>query len=244
VKTEYYTLHKLWSAEICAFSTTHRQFLSIRLGTNTNAGVANYYIYWECGARLVGAILVIESGIVCMLRRIKTSNDGFSLVELMIVIAIVAILLVIALPSFRDTFNRNRITTESNDLVTAFTLARSEAITRTVPVSVCPSSTGTSCIGTGAAADWGRGWIVFVDQGVAGTVDGSDSVIRLWPAIATAQGDAVTPGTATVFIQFLPDGSTKLATTPLIFTFTPTSCYAKARQVIVSQFGRTTATCT
>jgi len=189
-------------------------------------------------------MLAIEPGRVCMLRRVKTSNRGFSLVELMIVIAIVAILLVIALPTFRDTFNRNRITTESNDLVTAFTLARSEAITRTVPVSVCPSTTGTSCIGTGAAADWGKGWIVFVDQGVAGTVDGTDAVIRLWPAIATAQGDAATPGAATAYIQFLPDGSTKLTTTPLIFTFTPTSCYGKSRQIIVSQFGRATATCT
>lgn len=179
-----------------------------------------------------------------MLRRGKTSNHGFSLVELMIAIAIVAILLMIALPSFRDTFNRNRITTESNDLVTAFTLARSESITRTVPVSVCPSSNGTSCIGSGATTDWARGWIAFVDQGVAGTVDGTDIVIRMWPALSAQNGDAAAPSTATAYIQFLPDGSTKLAATPLVFTFTPNSCYSgKSRQVILSQYGRATATC-
>lgn len=172
---------------------------------------------------------------------IKTSDAGFSLVELMVVIAIVATLLVIALPSFRDTLNRNRIATESNDLISALNLARNEAITRTVPVSICPSSNSTACLGGGTAADWGNGWIVFVDQGTAGTLDGTDSVLRVWPKITTS-GDSVTPSLTTTNIQFSADGTTTL-TSSLNFVFKPSLCHAdQQRQITLSQYGRATIT--
>ena len=72
--------------------------------------------------------------------------------ELMVTIAIAAILIGIAIPSFTSTIASNRLTTSANELVTALNLARSEAVKRGQQVVV--SKTGTN---------WENGWQVFVD---------------------------------------------------------------------------------
>ena len=79
-------------------------------------------------------------------------NSGFTLMELMVTIAIAAILVGIAIPSFTSIITSNRLTTSANELVTALNLARSEAVKRGQQVVV--SKTG---------ANWENGWQVFVD---------------------------------------------------------------------------------
>lgn len=83
----------------------------------------------------------------------RTSHeDGFTLVELMITIFVAAILVTLALPSFQETIVRTKVTTSTNSLVHAISLARSEAAKRGVPVAVIANS-GTS--------NWGNsGWYV------------------------------------------------------------------------------------
>ncbi|MBL4712788.1 MAG: GspH/FimT family pseudopilin [Gammaproteobacteria bacterium] len=85
---------------------------------------------------------------------------GFTLIELIVTMAIVGILLVVGLPSLKTMVQGNQLVASSNDLLAALTVARSEAIKNNASVSICESSDGTSCASTGK---WQNGWIVFID---------------------------------------------------------------------------------
>ena len=73
---------------------------------------------------------------------------GFTLVELLITIAVLAVVLAIAVPSFRSVINRNRLVSASNEVVGALQLARMEAIRRNSRVEICPSTDGATCSGS------------------------------------------------------------------------------------------------
>ena len=66
----------------------------------------------------------------------RPQQTGFTLVELMIVVALVAILLALAAPSFRDTIARNRLEGVAGELSTDFQYARSEAVARNAQVGL------------------------------------------------------------------------------------------------------------
>lgn len=106
-----------------------------------------------------------------MLRSISSSpqggwpawrQHGLTLLELMVTVAIVAILGALAVPSFKTMIQANRTRTVASELMGMLNLARSEAARRGQPVSVCPSSNGSSCSTTGTG--WDSGWIAFVNE--------------------------------------------------------------------------------
>lgn len=86
---------------------------------------------------------------------------GFTLMELLIVIAIMALLLALAVPSFAYVIRNNRLSNQANQLVYALNLARSEAVKRLQAVTLCKSATGADCQTTGV--NWENGWMVFSD---------------------------------------------------------------------------------
>lgn len=102
------------------------------------------------------------------------ARRGFTLIELMVTVALVAVLMVLAVPSF-VTFQRNaELTSTANSFLATLTAARAEAMKRQLRVFVVPNKDG----------DWGSGWMAFVDVGgdaaVAGNaVPKSDSDILL-----------------------------------------------------------------
>jgi len=106
---------------------------------------------------------------------ITAEQAGFTLIELMIVIAILAIFVVVGVPNFQNLVKDNRLSTQANRLVSSLQLARSEALKLRTPVSVCRSTDGAACAGSGA---WESGWLVFVDSGTLGTVDGTDTIVK------------------------------------------------------------------
>lgn len=87
---------------------------------------------------------------------------GFTLTELMITLAIVAIVLTAAVPSFQNFVLDNRLTTQTNDLIADLTFARSEATKRSGTVRVCVKESATEACDTAAPA-WGLNRIVWVD---------------------------------------------------------------------------------
>ena len=125
---------------------------------------------------------------------------GFTLVELMITVAILAVIVGIGLPSFTGIVAQNRVTASINDFHAGLRLARSEAVKRNANVVFCASSNQTACTG-----GWGSGWLVYQDVDGDGTVD-SGEIIRVGDAVQT--GYTLTFTSATSAITFAARGMT------------------------------------
>jgi type IV fimbrial biogenesis protein FimT len=87
---------------------------------------------------------------------------GFTLMEMMMVLALTAVILAIGAPSFSEFRQNSQMTGVANDFLTTIVNARSEALKRQSFVAVCPSSTPLSDAATCDAAD-PTGWIAFTD---------------------------------------------------------------------------------
>ncbi len=100
------------------------------------------------------------------------NQHGFTIIELMIAVALLAIVAAIATPSFSFMMMNNRMASEINQFVGSLHYTRSEAIKRGENVRVCTSVNGTNCDATN---DWTNGWIVIIDS--------SSTVLKVYPAL-------------------------------------------------------------
>ena len=149
------------------------------------------------------------------LRRLR----GFTLVELMVVVAIAAILALIAAPSFTETINRTRRKTYANQLYEDLAFARNEAIKRGVPVTVCPSTDGENCV---ASDSWVTGWIVFVDVANTGGRDAaSEALLKVHEPLASGW-TAIKNGVNQRYVTYGPLG-TPIGVSNFTLAICPTS---------------------
>ena len=119
--------------------------------------------------------------------------------------AIAAILMAIAIPSYRYVTNANRIAAEVNGLLGDLQYARAEAIKEGQTVTVCVSSNGTSCSGA-ATSTWQNGWIVFSDVNNDHTVDAGDQILRVQSTFSGKDTFSAVP--ASGYVTFNREGFT------------------------------------
>jgi type IV fimbrial biogenesis protein FimT len=145
----------------------------------------------------------------CPRSRIRSAERGLTLIELMISVAVLAILLGIAVPSFTNATLGSRLSSHASKLVAGAALARSEAIKRNAVVAMCASADGATCASSGG---WQQGWIVIHP--------GSGSV--LLSEAAAPDGFRITAASNFTRVNFQPTGVgvTYLPTTPATATLT------------------------
>lgn len=121
---------------------------------------------------------------------------GFTLIELMITLVILAVLVLIAAPSFTEMMNRNNVVSGTNEVVSLLQAARLESVRRNARVEVCPSTDGTTCGGS----NWGR----TITRGAGGAVYRDTTLDRR----LTVRGSAAVGNK----ILFRPDGLARSGT--------------------------------
>jgi type IV fimbrial biogenesis protein FimT len=139
---------------------------------------------------------------------------GFTLIETLMVVAILAVLVSIAAPSMRSFMDSQMVKTPASDLYSSLVLARSEAIKRNAAIDVVPSAT-----------DWAQGWLVRVQS--AGTV------LRVQDSYPRIAINASTAGTVTY------GSNGRLSTSATTFrVLAPGNTDARMRCVLVDVSGR------
>jgi type IV fimbrial biogenesis protein FimT len=128
-------------------------------------------------------------------------DRGFTLIELVVTMLIIAILAMIAVPSMRGFILDRRIRLVTDELAGVLNTARTEAVKSRSVATVCISSDQASCVGT----DWAKGWIAWVDQNGNGVLNAGEA-FRASGAPQPATTVTVTPAVTT--IQFRLDGTT------------------------------------
>ena len=164
----------------------------------------------------------------------SNAQRGFTLMELMFTITVLAILLGLAVPSFLDTVRNNRLITQNNEFIGALNLARNEAWKRGNSVSMCASADQATCSG---ANDWTTGWIVFNDVTGNGTFDGTDELLQ----VADAAPAEFTMNATRSFVRF---ASTGMAPSGIEnFELVRSGCTGlHARRINVNMVGRVSTT--
>jgi len=169
------------------------------------------------------------------------SHRGLTLIELMITLVILGVTATVAAPAMQQMVQGSRLRTETSRLLDAINLARSEAVLRNIPVTLCPSAMAA----TGVASCGDRladGWIVFTDRDRDQVVDaGADEVIRVFEQVPAGYSLSNLAGTVAAgdAVTYLPDGSSRRNLSLLVCP--PAGYRAEPWAVVLNTVGRARA---
>lgn len=165
-------------------------------------------------------------------------QSGATLLELLMVLAISAILLGIAIPGFAAFSTSSRLANTTNSMLASLHLARSEAIKRRGRAVLCPSSTGTDCVAQGG---WHLGWLLFHDANNNAVRDDGETVLLVQAGMP--DGFRLTGNTPVArYISYTPTGAAQMIS-GAFQAGTLTVCNeagssGAAREIIISSTGR------
>ena len=159
-------------------------------------------------------------------------STGFTLIELMVTITVLAVLAAVAVPSFARLLLDARRSTVLSELTAALNLARAEALGRGRPVVVCRSSDAVSC----GSGPWETGWLVFVndDNDTPPVVDTGEEILKVRQESQPAYTLVPVTNYAN-FITYRADGSVNNLGR---ITYCDRRGAAAARALLVNRIGR------
>ncbi|RCU45756.1 prepilin-type N-terminal cleavage/methylation domain-containing protein [Corallincola holothuriorum] len=156
----------------------------------------------------------------------RSKEIGFTLVELLVTVAIAVILTAVAAPSFVSTLESSRAKSTINNLHNAALLARGQAVTRKMPATLCPM-TANNCVN-----DWSQDIVVFIDANGNGTLDNAtDTLLKRMNSISNQ--DSI--NTTVTRITFTAQGTTSNVST---INFCPNKEATNGRGLVLSMSGR------
>lgn len=159
------------------------------------------------------------------------ASRGFSMVETMVVLAVLAIAATLALPSFQGTLQRTRTATALNRITATLALARNHAVMRRRAVSVCPSEDGRHCR---KDRIWEDGWIVFLDPDKTGQPKADADVLHAADPLSDTLLLRATPGRHRA--RFQPNGQSTGST--LTLSLCLRDGHDPLAQVVLNNWGR------
>lgn len=163
---------------------------------------------------------------------------GFTLIELMVVLVILALLLTLGVPAMQQLLQGNRMRAEAHRLLAAINLARSEAVLRNRSVSLCPSPMAMTGVAE-CSGLYAGGWIVFSNVDGDREIDaGSDEVLQVFEGLPPGYKltNRVGSRELTDLISYLPDGSSRKNRTLLICS--PPGARVDPLGIVVNIVGR------
>lgn len=162
----------------------------------------------------------------------RERSGGITLIELLVTVAVLAVLLGIVLPSWQSMFRANRLTESVNALVASLQLARHEAIRSGQRVTLCASKDGATCSSEG----YEHGWIVFRDTNADTKRDPGETLLHVRERVkgVTLRGN----GPVARMISYTPLG-TALRASGAFQAGTIHACAGeRGRKVVLSRSGR------
>lgn len=157
------------------------------------------------------------------------SNSGVTLIELMLALAVAAVIMSVSMPSLHDLMQRQRISAAANELVASLNLARQNAVFQREITLMCPSTNGAICSGDNR---WDHGWIVFRDPDRNRTPEAATDILRIAGRVKGINMDSA----GRTLVRYRPSGFA--SGTNLTIKLCDGTDSANSRAVIVSNSGR------
>ena len=129
-------------------------------------------------------------------------SKGFTLLEALVVLALMAALVALAAPSLSGLRQKHQMQSQAEQMLSSLMLARSEALQRQQRVTLCVLGLGGGCATEGS---WAQGWLVFVDGPDNAVRDSTETVLMVHPALPPflkLQGNA----TVNRYVSYGPEG--------------------------------------
>lgn len=164
----------------------------------------------------------------------RTWQRGLTLIELVVVMAVAAVLAGVGVPAFAGWIDQYRLTAFTNELHMGVMLARSEAIRRGQRVTLCVSADGAQC---SSSAGWEAGWILFLDRNGNAVREPGEEIIRV--VQPTARGlNAIGNSTLARYVSYVPKGMTRSVNGALQMGTIRVCGQTGQRQLIINAAGR------